>query len=180
MIRTLAKATLLASLLCGGDAFAQVVVSGGVSAEVSIPAPTISFEVQPPLVVVSPGVYVVEDYDQEVFFVSGWYWCRSGNVWYRTRDYHGGWATAPGRYVPRRLAHMPPGHYKNFRAGPGHPVWHRGGGPTRVHHVGTPFRAQRRSHVQRGGGGGRVVRVHGGRGGFGGGGGGGGGHRGRR
>src|SRR5262249_43061779 len=56
-----------------------------------IAVPPIRFEVAPPLVVVSPGVQVVPEYEEEVFFVDGWYWHRSGPYWYRTRDYRGGW-----------------------------------------------------------------------------------------
>jgi hypothetical protein len=122
MVRTLAKAfvAVVALSLYGGSASAQVFEA---HVGVSVPAPQISFDVEPPLVVVSPGVYVVEDYDQEVFFVDGWYWSRHGEVWYRTRDHRGSWVAAPPRFVPVKLAHVPPGRYRHFHAGAGHPRW---------------------------------------------------------
>jgi hypothetical protein len=110
---------LSALALFGGTASAQVAVSAGVT----VAAPTVHFEVAPPLLYVSPGVQVVEGYDEEVFFTGGWYWCRRDAVWFRTRDYHGGWVMAPRRYVPARIYRIPPGHYRNYHyAGP------RGGG----------------------------------------------------
>jgi len=90
---------------------------------VQIAAPTIRFEVAPPLVVVSPGIQVVPEYQEEVFFVDGSYWYRSGPYWYRTSDYRGGWVVVERRYVPVALVKMPPGHYKHYQAEglpPGH------------------------------------------------------------
>jgi hypothetical protein len=83
---------------------------------VQIAAPTIRFEVAPPLVVVSPGIQVVPEYEEEVFFVDGWYWYRSGPYWYRTRDHRGGWVVAERQYVPVALVKIPPGHYKHYKA----------------------------------------------------------------
>jgi hypothetical protein len=129
MLRTLAKASMVAVLMFGGIAHAQV------TAEVVVAAPTIHFDVAPPLVVVSPGVMVVQDYGEEIFFTGGWYWYRSGPIWYRTHDFRGGWVVAPRGYVPARLVRLPPGQYRHFRAGPGHPMYRpmrvgpRAGGP---------------------------------------------------
>jgi hypothetical protein len=75
----------------------------------------IGFPSPPPLVVVSPGVQVVPDYDEEVFFVDGWYWLRSDASWYRTRDYRGGWALVPARAVPVALVSLTPGQYRHWR-----------------------------------------------------------------
>jgi hypothetical protein len=86
-----------------------------VSVQIAVPAPAIRFEVAPPLVVVSPGVQVVPEYEEEVFFVDGWYWHRSGPYWYRTRDYRGGWVVVEQRYVPVALVRIPPGHYKHYK-----------------------------------------------------------------
>lgn len=109
-----------------------------VNVEVQVGLPTIRFETAPALVEVSPGVQVVEDYDQEVYFVDGWYWYRSGPNWYRTRDHHGGWVVVHEREVPRNLVRIPPGRYRHYR----------GHGPER-HDMG-PHRAEvRREHVER-------------------------------
>jgi hypothetical protein len=71
--------------------------------------------VLPRLVVVEPGVQVVEDLDEEVFFVDGWYWARRGNLWYRARDHRRAWVYVEPRHVPRGLYRIPPGQYRRFR-----------------------------------------------------------------
>ena len=140
----------------------QISASAGVSANVQVSVPTVRFEVEPPLVVVTPGVYVVQDYGDEVFYVRGWYWVQNGGVWYRTRNYHGGWVAVAGPRVPRAIYRLPPGHYRHYNSGRVYRphggrvmVVNRGGGPR-------PGRAVRVRH----GGGGRgavIVRGRGGR-----------------
>ena len=71
--------------------------------------------VLPRLVVVEPGVQVVEDLDEEVFFVDGWYWARRGDLWYRARDHRRAWVYVEPRQVPPGLQRIPPGHYRRFR-----------------------------------------------------------------
>jgi hypothetical protein len=90
-------------------ALAQVQLS------VQIPVPTVRFEAPPPLVVVEPGVQVVEDYGEEVFFVDGWYWLRADGRWYRSRHHRGGWVFVEPRYVPSRIVQVPPGRYKHWK-----------------------------------------------------------------
>jgi hypothetical protein len=50
-----------------------------------------SYAANPDLVAVGPGVQVVADYDEPVFFVDGFYWRYYGNVWYRSNNYATGW-----------------------------------------------------------------------------------------
>jgi hypothetical protein len=95
----------------------QPQVGFGVGVSVNVPAPTIRFEAEPPLVIVSPGVMVVEDSDSEIFFSNGFYWTWSGGVWYRTRSYRGGWVAVPARRVPYRIGHVRHGTYRHFRGG---------------------------------------------------------------
>lgn len=45
----------------------------------------------PDLVTVSPGVQVVADYDEPVFFVDGFYWRFYDGYWYRSNNYYAGW-----------------------------------------------------------------------------------------
>src|SRR5579862_6514245 len=56
---------------------------------------------QPDLVEVSPGVQVIYDYDQPIFFSDGFYWREENGIWFSSRSYRGGW----GRYsgVPMRF-----------------------------------------------------------------------------
>jgi hypothetical protein len=98
-----------AFFLSSSAALAQVRVEVGL--------PSIRFEVVPPLVVVSPGVQVVEDYDEEVFFVDRYYYVREGGHWYHTRDHRGSWVRVEERYVPVTLVRSPHGKYRHYRRG---------------------------------------------------------------
>jgi hypothetical protein len=71
--------------------------------------------VAPPLVVVQPGVQVVEDWDEEVFFVSGFYWTRRDANWYRAPTPRARFVYVPARAVPAALVKVPPGHYVKYR-----------------------------------------------------------------
>jgi hypothetical protein len=77
--------------------------------------PSIRFEVAPPLVEVSEGVQVVPDYEEEVFYTDGWYWCRMNGGWYRTHNHRGNWMVVEPRYVPVTLVHIPPGKYRHHK-----------------------------------------------------------------
>ena len=70
----------------------------------------------PPLVVVAPGIQVVEGFRDEVFFHDGWYWCRRDDGWYRARSPRARFVWIEPRRVPPGLVRLPPGHYRN---------WHR-------------------------------------------------------
>jgi hypothetical protein len=85
------------------------------------PPPEIRFAAPPPMVVVQPGVQVVRDSDEEIFFSGGWYWRPAPDgSWYRTRSYRGGWVMAPPRAVPVTIARMPRGQYRHYRG----EAWH--------------------------------------------------------
>ncbi len=88
--------------LAGAQVFADI--------RINLPA------VLPPLVVVSPGVQVVPEFEEEVFVSDGWYWVRRDGGWYRSRSHRGGWVVVPVRSVPQRLAALPPGKYKHWKA----------------------------------------------------------------
>ena len=80
------------------------------------PPPVVRFEAPPPLVEVEPGVRVVRDCDDEIFFSGGFYWhAGPDGTWYRTRSYRGGWVMAPRHAVPVAVARMPRGQYRHFR-----------------------------------------------------------------
>ena len=87
--------------------------------QVRVTVPTVRFEVAPPVVEVQPGVMVVRDYDEEVFFVDGRYWMRTPDGrWYRASDYRGGWVVVEPRVVPAPIVRLPPGRYKHHRGKP--------------------------------------------------------------
>jgi hypothetical protein len=79
----------------------------GVHIDVGLP-------VAPPLVVVQPGVQVVEDWNEEVFFTRGYYWVQRDGYWYRARGPRAHFVYVEPRYVPAAIVRMPPGHYKHW------------------------------------------------------------------
>lgn len=105
------NALWVAAGLLATTASAQV----NVQMQVGIPLPQIVFTAPPPLVVVEPGVQVVEDYDDEVFFVDGWYWTRRDNSWFRTRQYNGTWAVVDRRHWHPKLMRYKYGQYKHWK-----------------------------------------------------------------
>ena len=68
----------------------------------------------PPLVTVSPGVQVVEGFNDEVFLYGGWYWCRRPDGWYRSRTPRDHFMWIEGRRVPGPLVRVPAGRYRNW------------------------------------------------------------------
>ena len=102
--------------------------------QVRVTVPTVRFEVAPPMVVVQPGVQVVQDYDEEIFFVDGRYWMRGRDGrWYRANDYRGGWIVAEPRVVPAPIVRLPPGRYKHHRGKPAKFRVANGDGSPRCH-----------------------------------------------
>ena len=101
-MRTNLLAAAFAALL-SVPAFAQV--------EVKISFPWIA---PPPLVFVEPGIQVVPDYPEEVFFVDEWYWVRRDGRWLRTRDVRTNWIYVSS--PPSTLIRLPPGKYKHWKA----------------------------------------------------------------
>ncbi|HET9626007.1 MAG TPA: hypothetical protein VFP84_31820, partial [Kofleriaceae bacterium] len=80
-------ATVLLAATALGGCFAEADVGYTATAsydtEVTGPAPD--------LVEVSPGVQVVADYDEPVFYTDGFYWRYYNNIWYRSSNYASGW-----------------------------------------------------------------------------------------
>src|SRR5690242_1081084 len=76
----------------------------------------------PDLVTVSPGVQVIADYDEPVFYSDGFYWRYYGDTWYRSPYYDRGWVYAPP--PPALLRIDRPYAYRHYRP----EGWHRGYG----------------------------------------------------
>jgi hypothetical protein len=103
---------MLVALALGG-CFATVGEDGrGVGGEAVF---TLSLPPQPALVVVQPGISVVRDHDEEVFFSNGYYWARQDQRWYRARDHRSGWERIEDRHVPLGIVQSPPGRYRHYR-----------------------------------------------------------------
>ena len=68
----------------------------------------------PELVYASPGVQVIADYDQPIFYADNFFWRFDGGYWYRSSSYRGGWGYAqpPEAIVridrPQRYTHYRP------------------------------------------------------------------------
>jgi hypothetical protein len=67
----------------------------------------------PDLVYAGPGVQVIADYDEPIFFSDGFYWRSSGGYWYRSHDYHRGWVSARPPGAVLRIQH--PQTYAHYR-----------------------------------------------------------------
>ncbi len=103
-------ALLVTVLSWAGVSTAQVI-----DVQINIVPPAIVFPAPPALVVIQPGVQVVEDYDDEVFFVDGFYWCRRDGRWFRTKSHQGGWVVMSPSLVPATLVALPPGQYRKWK-----------------------------------------------------------------
>jgi len=100
--------------ILSGSLMALWLVAQPASAQVQVQITMGLPVVLPPMVVVQPGVQVVSELDEEVYFVGGWYWVRRGPHWYRTHDHRGQWVwVAPAR-VPVTLVRIPPGRYRRL------------------------------------------------------------------
>ena len=69
--------------------------------------------VEPDLVYVSPGVQVIADYDEPIFYSDGFYWRVDNGVWYRSSYYTSGWVYAT---PPRAVVSInQPYSYRHYR-----------------------------------------------------------------
>ena len=82
----------------------------------------------PELVYVSPGVQVIADYNEPIFYSDNFYWRNDGGVWYRSPYHTGGWAIAtPPPAVaridqPRGYVHYRPAGWVAHRPAPRGPA----------------------------------------------------------
>ena len=67
----------------------------------------------PDLVYVAPGVQVIADYDEPIFFADSFYWRYDGSTWYRSSQYRGGWVHASPPEHVRGIER--PGQYAHYR-----------------------------------------------------------------
>jgi len=117
---------ILAILLFPSIAHAQVVIRFGWAAP-------------PPVVEVSPGVQIVEDAGDEIFFTGGHYWVQREGRWYWASDYREHWVRARGP-VPGFLRTYHHGDYLHWRRAD-HPGF-RAGGRAEVRHEHVEHRAE--------------------------------------
>jgi len=69
---------------------------------------TVTSEVAAPdLVVISPGVQVIADLDEPIFYSDNYYWRNQGGVWYRSTSHTRGWARVEVAPVAIRTIERP-------------------------------------------------------------------------
>jgi hypothetical protein len=71
------------------------------------------YDAQPDLVEVEPGVQVIVDYDEPIFYSDNYYWRENGGVWYRSSYYNRGWVTAQPPVVVGRISTRE--RYRHYR-----------------------------------------------------------------
>lgn len=70
----------------------------------------------PSMAYVGPGVQVIADYDDPIFYSDGFYWRWDSGYWYRSPYYTGGWVTV--RDVPYGIRQVrDPWRYSHYRSG---------------------------------------------------------------
>ncbi len=67
----------------------------------------------PDLVVVEPGVQVIADYDEPIFYSENYYWRNDGGRWYRSSYHNRGWVVYE---APQRVRSInQPNRYRRYR-----------------------------------------------------------------
>src|SRR5678815_3878765 len=70
---------------------------------------------EPDLVLVEGDVWVVENYNEPVFYTEGYYWRWSGGIWFRSTVHTGNWVQVS--VVPAPIQRIPkPEIYVNYTA----------------------------------------------------------------
>ena len=71
----------------------------------------------PELVEIGPGVQVIADADEPIFFAQGDYWLYRDGYWFRSRDYRSGYARVEFTYVPTQVRVIErPERYVHYRS----------------------------------------------------------------
>ncbi len=74
----------------------------------------------PDLVAISPGIQVVSDADEPLFFADGYYWLYRDRAWYRSDSYRSGFARIDVNMVPGELRTIQqPQIYAHYRRNQG-------------------------------------------------------------
>jgi hypothetical protein len=72
----------------------------------------------PTLVELYPGVWVIEDYNEPVFYADGYYWLYRDDGWFRSSYHTGGWTHVVA--APQIVVRIErPRAYVRYRAAPG-------------------------------------------------------------
>jgi hypothetical protein len=126
---------IILSAALGATALTGCYTTGEVGVSATYATPNANADVYattPDLVSVGPGVQVVADYDEPVFYTDGFYWRYNNGYWYRSSNYASGWfyVSAPPVVIaridrPYAYAHYRPSGYvsrRNVRYAPPQPI----------------------------------------------------------
>ncbi len=80
----------------------------------------LAFPTPPTLAVIQPGVQVVVDHDEEVFYANQQYWVRLDGDWYHAGHHGDAFTYVERHHVPSALMHLAPGHYRHYHPGASH------------------------------------------------------------
>jgi hypothetical protein len=131
MAREKMKKLLIKTLLLSLVLVFPVPAMAEVNVSISLP-PLIVFASPPEMVVIPETyVYVVPDYNEDIYFYNGWWWRPWEGRWYRSRSYNSGWVYY--QRVPSFYRSVPSGWRNDYRD-------HRWGGQ--------PWNYQRIPHQQ--------------------------------
>ena len=134
-MRFIWAASILAGGLLGG-CLADGQVGYRANYQVGYVAPAPAVYVAPPMVEIEPGIQVISDYDQPVFYSDNLYWRYDGGTWYSSRWHDRGWATSYN--VPERVRRVDrPQSYVHYR---GRTEYNPGGGAVVRDHREEPYR----------------------------------------
>ncbi len=109
--------------------FVCLALAGGCAGEATYTG-TVAYSTQTPdLVYAAPGVSVIADYDEPIFYTGGAYWWNYEGAWYRSSRYTGGWvyATPPVTITAinepyRYRRYRPSGYVSRHRPVPSHRI----------------------------------------------------------
>jgi hypothetical protein len=118
-----------------GSALGLSILAGGCVVRSGVGVQTTAYYEEPTLAYVGPGVWVITDYSEPVFYSDNYYWAYRGGYWYRSSIYTGGWIRVYS--VPHRVRGIHNPHYY-VRYRPPHHVQTRPAPRVRDHRYSSP------------------------------------------
>jgi hypothetical protein len=109
----------------------------------------VAFYEPPPLIMVEPGIYVVQGSAYPVYYVNGAYWSYYDGGWYRSRRWNDSWVRVGGDVIPGVIVYRDHHHYVRYYGHPHAHVWREPPPPRRWVHGRGPARPQRVDRYQR-------------------------------
>ncbi len=87
----------------------------------------VAFAAPPTLAAIQPGVQVVVDNDEEIFYAGQYYWIQRDGGWYHAHHHADAFTYVDNQYVPTTVVNLGQGHYRHYHPGAHHGQGHHGG-----------------------------------------------------